>query len=207
MYAIRVQSAPAASTSAVKASVRNRMLSGVASVAAAVVIQVAGTVGPAEAGSVAFKAPYSEAVVSNPVHCEFAVDGMEVRPAKDGLVEGTGHFHLIIDGEPVPQGVTIQFDDTHLHYGKGQTAADIQLPSGKHQLMLQFANAVHQSYGPEFMTQMDVQVEQVHSEQVHSVHPRHLSVSTLERACNAVYQFWRDGYQPRDDFAITFLIA
>lgn len=45
-------------------------------------------VGPAFAGSVAFPNIADGASVGAPVHLEFSVDGMEVRPAKEGLQEG-----------------------------------------------------------------------------------------------------------------------
>ncbi len=69
----------------------------------------------------------------------------------EGVVAGTGHFHVVVDraaSDALPAGVAIPFDATHLHYGKGQLAADIELPAGKHTLSLQFANALHESYGP-----------------------------------------------------------
>ncbi len=43
----------------------------------------------------------------------------------------------------VQAGEEIVFDETHLHYGKGQTEAAITLTPGKHKLTLQFANALH----------------------------------------------------------------
>lgn len=73
---------------------------------------------------------------------------------------GTGHFHLFIDAEDsYPSGVVIPFDDAHKHYGKGQTSVDIQLPEGKHQLTLQLANAIHESYGPEYAKSIAVNVK------------------------------------------------
>jgi Domain of unknown function (DUF4399) len=73
---------------------------------------------------------------------------------------GTGHFHLLIDAdEDYPLGKAIPFDATHLHYGKGQTSASIELPTGSHKLALQFANALHESYGPEYLKTIKVTVE------------------------------------------------
>ena len=64
---------------------------------------------------------------------------------------GTGHFHLLIDAEDfIEETTAIPFDDAHRHYGKGQTSIDLELPSGSHKLTLQFANALHLSYGPEY---------------------------------------------------------
>jgi hypothetical protein len=44
---------------------------------------------------------------------------------------------------PSQAGAEIPFDETHLHFGKGQTEASIPLTPGKHTLTLQFANALH----------------------------------------------------------------
>jgi Domain of unknown function (DUF4399) len=56
-------------------------------------------------------------------------------------------------------GETIPFDSTHLHYGKGQTSVTVPLAPGQHKLALQFANAVHQSYGPEYLKIIEVNTE------------------------------------------------
>ena len=81
--------------------------------------------------------------------------------SRDGVTAraGTGHFHLLIDAEDVPEGVAIPFDDVHLHYGKGQMAADVPLPPGKHALTLQFANAEHVSYGSGLRAALSVDVK------------------------------------------------
>lgn len=77
---------------------------------------------------VSFKTPANNVTIMSPLHLEFAVEGMDVLPAADGLIEGTGHFHLMIDEKTqFEEGRSIPFDETHLHYGKGQTAADITL--------------------------------------------------------------------------------
>jgi hypothetical protein len=48
--------------------------------------------------------------------------------AADGLIPGTGHFHVFVDVAQQPQeGEAIPFDDSHKHYGKGQTEADVEL--------------------------------------------------------------------------------
>lgn len=127
---------------------------------ASVALSTGLAVGPALAGSVAFPNVADGASVGAPVHLEFSVEGMEVRPAKEGLQEGTGHFHLLIDvPETYEEGVAIPFDDTHLHFGKAQVQADVPLASGRHTLTLQFANAVHQSYGPEYRKTITVTAE------------------------------------------------
>lgn len=92
---------------------------------------------------------------------KFEVTGYTLSPAKDGLIEGTGHHHLVVDGPKafVDQGVAIPFDETHKHYGKAQTEGELELDPGKHKLTLQFANANHESYGREFAKTITVNVK------------------------------------------------
>lgn len=78
----------------------------------------------------------------------FSVDGMRVRAAGEDVTEKTsGHFHVIIDGEPTALGSVVPADATHIHYGKGQMSAPLTLTPGKHALTLQFADGAHISYG------------------------------------------------------------
>ena len=89
------------------------------------------------------------AQVATSVKLAFAVKGKTVRPAGEAPEETTsGHHHVIIDGAAMPAGTIIPMDDTHKHYGKGQTEAKIELAPGPHTLTLQFADGAHRSYGP-----------------------------------------------------------
>ena len=86
--------------------------------------------------------------------------GLDIKPASEGLQEGTGHHHLIVDGpKSLKSGEVIPFDDTHLHYGKGQTDGSVELGPGKHRLTLQFANAAHKSYGAGYSKSIEVTVK------------------------------------------------
>ncbi|WP_256081741.1 DUF4399 domain-containing protein [Massilia sp. YIM B04103] len=100
----------------------------------------------AAAQSVSFVEPVDGATVSSPFKVKFAVSGMEVKPAGE-MAANTGHHHLLINGESMKAGESIPFDDNHLHFGKGQTEAEVKLPPGKYKLTMQFANGAHQSYG------------------------------------------------------------
>eukprot|EP00877_Chromochloris_zofingiensis_P003429 jgi/Chrzof1/13087/Cz07g19100.t1 len=114
---------------------------------------------PAFADGVSFVTPKDASTQSSPVHLQLTVDGMTVRPAADGVIPGTGHFHVLIDeDQQYEEGDTIPFDDTHKHYGKGQKDVDVDLQPGKHKLTLQFANALHQSYGPKYAASIMVTV-------------------------------------------------
>ncbi|KAK3278959.1 hypothetical protein CYMTET_13134 [Cymbomonas tetramitiformis] len=87
------------------------------------------------------------------------VKGLEVSPVAAGPVENSGHHHIVVDGGAVKAGVALPFDGTHIHFGKGQTQAEIELPPGKHKLTLQFANIRHESYGPGYSKTINVTVE------------------------------------------------
>lgn len=103
--------------------------------------------GTAAAQSVDFTEPKNGAVVSSPFKVKFAVTGMEVKPA-GSMDSNTGHHHLLINGDSMKVGESIPFDETHLHFGKGQTETEVTLPPGTYKLTMQFANGAHQSYGP-----------------------------------------------------------
>ena len=84
--------------------------------------------------------------VTSPVLVKMNVSGMEVQPAGE-VVKGTGHHHMIIDGSFIKTGDPVPASKTHIHYGKGQLEAELELAPGEHTLTLQFANGIHQSYG------------------------------------------------------------
>lgn len=99
-------------------------------------------------GKVRFTTPKDGATVSSPVKVVMA-STVKIRPAgQDPNDHQTGHHHLIVDSGPVPKGEVIAADETHLHFGKGQTEAEVKLAPGPHTLTLQFADGAHRSYGP-----------------------------------------------------------
>lgn len=124
---------------------------------AIVLAQVPFTPLPAGA-SVKIAAPADGAKVKSPVHFVFEVKGASIKPA--GPIEaGTGHHHLLINMGSVPPGQAIPNDATHLHYGKGQTEANVELKPGEYTATLQFADGLHQSYGPSVAHTIKIAVE------------------------------------------------
>lgn len=105
-----------------------------------------------------FVEPVNGATVSSPFKLRFGVEGMALAPAGD-MTPGTGHHHLIIDGAAVPQNEVVPTDDTHRHFGKGQTETELTLPPGEHTLTLQFANGAHQSFGAAMSSSIKVLVK------------------------------------------------
>ena len=60
----------------------------------------------------------------------------------------TGHHHLLIDVDLPPLDEPIPNDKNHLHFGKGQTEARIELPPGRHTLQLLLGDAEHVPHNP-----------------------------------------------------------
>jgi hypothetical protein len=92
--------------------------------------------------------------VSSPFLVQFGLSGMGVAPA--GVEKpNTGHHHLVIDTamtaeqmkEPIPA------DDTHKHFGGGQTETMLTLPEGKHTLQLVLADWTHIPHVPPVMSE------------------------------------------------------
>jgi hypothetical protein len=91
--------------------------------------------------------------VSRDVHVVFGVEGVSVSAAgKSGI--GTGHHHLLIDQSELPRLETpIPNDETHRHYGAGQTEDTIKLEPGKHTLQLDFADGRHVQFDPPIVSE------------------------------------------------------
>jgi len=115
---------------------------------------------PVAGARVFFIEPATGSTVASPVAIKMGVEGMTVSPAGT-VAAGTGHHHLIIDGKPGALGEVVPADDTHIHFGKGQTDASIALPPGPHTLTLQFADGMHRSYGPTMSSMVQITVEGV----------------------------------------------
>jgi Domain of unknown function (DUF4399) len=90
--------------------------------------------------------PANNATVPTTFKVRFGVKGMDVAPAGD-IVANSGHNHLLINLDAIPAGESIPFTEKHMHFGKGQTEAEVKLPPGVYKLTAQFANGAHQSYG------------------------------------------------------------
>ena len=51
---------------------------------------------------------------------QFGIKGLIIKPAAEGLQEGTGHHHLLVDLKSAKAGTELPFDEQHLHYGKAR---------------------------------------------------------------------------------------
>ncbi len=83
--------------------------------------------------------------VTSPVTIRFGLSGMGIAPAGTQAPD-TGHHHLLVDA-PTLEGEAlneaIPMDEHHLHFGKGQTEAVVDLSKGKHTLQLVLGDWSH----------------------------------------------------------------
>ena len=87
--------------------------------------------------------PKDGAEVSSPFEVVFGLQGMGIAPAGINF-PNTGHHHLLIDLDKLPDLKSgIPADAQHLHFGKGQTQATIELDPGEHSLQLLLGDWMH----------------------------------------------------------------
>ena len=108
---------------------------------------------PTAAPRVYFAAPQDGATVAAPVKVVMAADNFTVEPASETVTAGRGHLHIMVDTDCVAAGQGVPKDDTHLHFGKGQLEAELELAPGSHTLCLQAADGLHVALPGEGMTQ------------------------------------------------------
>jgi hypothetical protein len=82
----------------------------------------------------------------------FGLRGMGVAPAGSDRAN-SGHHHLLIDTDLPPLTQPIPNDFNHLHYGAGQTEAEVTLTPGEHTLQLLFADKDHVPHSPPLASQ------------------------------------------------------
>lgn len=97
-------------------------------------------------GSVSFSSPSDGTHFAGPVPIVMTADGVDIEPAGEAR-PGAGHFHVIVDGDCLRPGDSIPKDVQHVHFGKGQTEAELYLPAGWHELCLQVGDGVHVATG------------------------------------------------------------
>lgn len=97
--------------------------------------------------------PSDGETVSSPVTVRFGLRGMGVAPA--GVVQdNTGHHHLLIDLEELPDlERPIPADERHRHFGGGQTQATLELEPGEHTLQLLLGDHLHIPHEPPVMSE------------------------------------------------------
>lgn len=99
-------------------------------------------------------------VVPPKLHLKFGAEHIKVRNAGEDIFDrNSGHYHILVDQGAIDKGGIVPFDETHIHYGKGQTEGDLTLAPGPHTLTLQFADGAHSSYGQQLSSTVHILVD------------------------------------------------
>lgn len=95
--------------------------------------------------------PLHKAVVSNPVEICMEAYGLEVESVENGVNEGKGHHHLMVDMfEPDRPGVALplQKESKFIHLSDGSNCTKMILPTGRHFIRTLFSRGNHIPYHP-----------------------------------------------------------
>lgn len=102
----------------------------------------------ADGASVSFVNLQDGSVVPPRFTVRFGIAGMGVAPA-GVAIENTGHHHLLIDVEELPSlDRPLPANDQIIHFGKGQSQTELNLPEGTHTLRLLLADHRHIPHDP-----------------------------------------------------------
>ncbi len=99
-----------------------------------------------EGAKVYIISPVEGDTVGTEVLVKFGLSGMGVAPAGTDK-ENTGHHHLLIDNEKLPDLDKPMGSDV-MHFGGGQTEKLIKLVKGKHTLQMIMGNYIHVPHNP-----------------------------------------------------------
>jgi len=105
-----------------------------------------------------FIEPVDNAVVPSTFTVRMGAEGVTVEPAGE-VHPNAGHFHLIVDGDFAAPGEAVPADETHLHFGQGQTETQLTLTPGVHVLRLQLADGQHRGLeGDQYRAEITITV-------------------------------------------------
>ncbi len=91
------------------------------------------------------------AIVPEALKLNFGLKNMGVAPAQSDL-PNSGHHHILVDTPLPPLNRPIPSDFNHLHFGAGQTTAEIKLTPGQHTLQLLLGDKDHIPHSPPVMS-------------------------------------------------------
>ncbi len=98
--------------------------------------------------AVTFAEPKDGDTVPLTFEVKFLIQGMGIAPAGSDI-ENTGHHHLLIDADELPDpNLPLPASENLIHFGGGQSETTLTLPEGKHTLQLVFADYSHTPHDP-----------------------------------------------------------
>ena len=114
----------------------------------------------AKTEKVFFAYPKDGAVVGTKFTAKFGQEGLTIKTAGEDMDnKKAGHFHILVNKEFFAADQVIPADENHIHYGKGQTEAELKLAPGKYKLTLQFADGAHRSSGQKLSQTINITVK------------------------------------------------
>lgn len=106
-----------------------------------------------EGAMVYIVSPADGETVTSPVRIVFGLNGIGVAPA--GIqMENTGHHHVLVDTQLQDTGLPIPADEQNVHFGLGQTEAELELAPGTHTLQLVVGDHLHIPHDPPLMSEV-----------------------------------------------------
>jgi hypothetical protein len=109
--------------------------------------------------SVSISQPADGAKISGPVKVCLETSGVAVEPAKNGVHNGKGHHHILVDVDvPVDLSKPIGKDTNHVHMGDGSKCKKLNLAAGKHTIRALFAKGNHVPYNPALTAKVSIEV-------------------------------------------------
>ena len=109
--------------------------------------------------SVSITEPANGSKISGPVKVCLATSGVTVEPAKNGVHEGSGHHHLLLDVDiPGDLSKPIGKDANHVHMGDGSKCKKLNLAAGKHTIRALFAKGNHVPYDPALTNKITIEI-------------------------------------------------
>ena len=109
--------------------------------------------------SVSIIEPADGSKISGPVKVCLATSGVTVEPAKNGVHEGSGHHHLLLDVDiPGDLSKPIGKDANHVHMGDGSKCKKLNLAAGKHTIRALFAKGNHVPYDPALTDKVTIEI-------------------------------------------------
>ncbi len=109
------------------------------------------TTGASAKPEIFFRSPRNGGVVTPTFTVEFGLRNYGVAPAGVNL-NGTGHFHILINVEAPAIGVMIPADSLHRHYGGGQIETTLTLAPGTYTLRAVLADHEHKVISRELVS-------------------------------------------------------
>ena len=95
--------------------------------------------------------PAHKALVSNPVEVCMEAYGLEVEPSENGVNEGKGHHHVMVDvfgPDFYEKDKPIKKDSKFIHLSDGSSCVKLNFPAGRHFIRTLFARGNHIPYSP-----------------------------------------------------------